>query len=570
MRGVLALTLVLAAAGCSLPLPHDVHAVRAVPAARRQTGDIQVLPPGPKDSQSPEEVVQGFLGAQANADSHHAIARQFLTAAAAASWHDDAEVQVYDPNTLRVQQVPSTGAAADQAAVGVSSTVSGQVRADGSYAARVASTVKDGYRLQQVKGQWRLSDVPVGLRLTSADRERSYQPSSLYYLAPTVKDTPAHLVPDQVFLPVGDDAAATLVRRLLQPPSEAVRGSVTTAFPVGTRVRSVSMSGQGVVTVDLGFGLGSLPPSTRQALSAQLVWTLRALGPAFTGLRLLSDGAPLKVPTEGEVQDPGDWTTYDPEGLGPNPPYFFVSSRRLRASVALPAGPATAGDVGGPGAVAVDAVAVSPDRTQVALLDGTAPEPVTVRTGPLRGPVYTTGPTAVGLRSPSWGSGQYGLWMLQSGRRVVLLPNGKKQLQPVALPGLAPGPLESLALSRDGARAALVVAGDLYVGRVEVVDGAPRIVGLTLVLPKLTHATRVAWASGTELVVVASLTRDAQVLRVAVDGSAVAALNSSGLVPVAVAASSAGVLVLSGDGLYAASGRGFNRVQSGGAPIFPG
>ncbi len=193
-----------------------------------------------------------------------------------------------------------------------------------------------------------------------------------------------------------------------------------------------------------------------------------------------------------------------------------------------------------------------------------------MRTGPLRGPVYTTGPTALGLASPTWGSGQYGLWMLQSGRRVVLLPNGKRQLQPVALPSLPPGRLDSLALSRDGARAALVIAGNLYVGRVDVVAGFPRIAGLSLVLPKLAHATRVAWASGIELVVIASLTRDAQVLRVAVDGSAVTALNSSGLVPVAVAASSAGLLLLAGDGLYAAAGRGFNRVQSGSAPAFPG
>ena len=60
--------------------------------------------------------------------------------------------------------------------------------------------------------------------------------------------------------------------------------------------------------------------------------------------------------------------------------------------------------------VGVDAVAVSPDRTQIALLDGTGPGPVTVRSGPLRGPTYRMVLTARGLTSPSYGSGDRGLW----------------------------------------------------------------------------------------------------------------------------------------------------------------
>ncbi|MCW2600348.1 MAG: Lipoprotein LpqB, beta-propeller domain-like protein [Frankiales bacterium] len=569
MRRVLAALLLAAAAGCSLPLPQHVQAVREVQPQRRQDDAIQVLPAGPQEGQPPIEIVQGFLGAQANAEGQHAIARQFLTDRAAAAWRDEAGVQVYDPDRLEVKQSPDSAASGGSSTVSVTSIVSGQVRADGSYVARTASRVTESYQLERVKGQWRLSVVPAGLRLTAADRQRSYQASDVYYLAPAVRGSPAHLVPDQVFLPVGADPAKTLVQRLLQPPSQAVAGSVTSALPSGTQLRSVSTTASGLVTVDLGPSLARLPSSARQALSAQLVWTLRDLGPAFTGLRLLSGGAPLKVPTAGQVQDAGDWNAYDPEGLGPNPPYFFVASRRLHASVTLPSGPATAGDAGDPQAVPVDAIAVTPDRTQVALLDGVAPGAVKVRTGPLRGP-YTTGPTADGLSSPTWGSGQLGLWLLQGRRKVVLLSNGRTNLQRVTVLGQPPGDLQALSLSRDGARAALVVGGRLFVGRVEAVAGVPRIVGLSLVLPGLHSATGVAWSSGTELAVLGTLTRAAQVLQVAVDGSSVTVLNSSGLTPVAIAASSAGLLVASGDGIYAVSGRGFTRVQSGSSPDFPG
>lgn len=564
LAGVVLVT--VTATACSLPLPRDVQAVHAVEAQRRVSGDIQVLPPGPKAGATPEDIVQGFLGAEANADRQHGIARQFLTAREATAWRDEDEVQVYDPDRVKLV---SAGTGAAGASVDVTCFVSGKVRAGGSYSAQAASQVRERYQLQRVNGQWRLDDVPDGLRLTSADRDRSYKASSVYFVATPVRDTPAHLVPDQVFLPVGNDLAGTLVGRLLEGPSTALRGSVSTAFPNGTRLQSVSTSGAGVVSVDLDASLNGQPAALLQAMSAQLVWTLRGLGPAFTGLRLLQDGSPVQVPNEGQVQDASDWNSFDPEGLGPNPPYYFVASRRLRSVLALPTTAATAGDPGQLRAIGVDAVAVTPDRTQFALLDGVAPGAVTVRTGPLRGP-YTPGPTAAGLSSPTWGSGQFGLWMLQSGRQVVLLPTGSVRLQVVTVLGLPVGRLQSLAMSRDGARAALVVGGQLYVSRVEVVGGVPRLDPPALVQPGLRDVTRVAWVSGTELAVLGSSTPNTHVLRVAVDGSSVTAVNSSNLSPVSIAASSAGLLVGSGNNVYAFAGRGFTKAQSGGSPAYPG
>lgn len=562
----LALLVVLATTACSLPLSRDVRAVRAVEAQRRQNGDIQVLPPGPKPGAAPEDIVQGFLGAEASAERRHAIARQFLTAQEAVVWQDTEEVQVYDPD--RAVDVQRARLAAGRVTVEVTASVSGRVRADGSYAPQVPARVTEQYVLQRVQGQWRLTDVPNGLRLTSADLNRAYRPSSVYYLAAAVGDTPPHLVPDQVFLPAGNDDVGTLVRRLLAQPSAALRGSVTSSFPAGTRLRSAAINTAGVVTVDLDAPLADVGTAALQAMSAQVVWTLRGLGPAFTGLRLLRNGSPLAVPTVGQVQDAGDWASFDPDGLGTNPPYYFVGARRLRSQVSLPPGPATAGGPADRGSIPVDAVAVSPDRTQFALLARGRAGQVAVRTGPLRGP-YAVGPTARGLTSPTWGSAQYGLWMLQDGHQVVLLRPGSAELMQVTVLGQPTGRLQGLAMSRDGARAALVVAGQLWVGRVEVVAGQPRIVSLTVVLPTLSAVTAVAWSSATELAVIGAVSRPAQVLRVAVDGSSVTVLSSSGLAPTTVAASPAGLLVAAGPGLYLA-GRGFGRIQAGSLPVYPG
>lgn len=568
MRRALAVALVLAATGCSLPLSHDTTTVGAVTAERRPKDDIQVLPPGPKSGQTPEDIVQGFLGAQANAADNHAIARQFMASGGASEWRDDVGVKVYDPEQLGVQRLPD--GTADEVTVRVTSVDSAEVLQDGSYTALAGPPVHEEYTLRRAQGDWRLVRVPAGLRLTPADLARSYEPSTLFYLAPPVKGAAPHLVPDLVFLPAAREPVNALVRRLLLPPRSGLAGSAVSAFPRGVSVRSVAMSSAGVVTVDLSDGILKLGPVSRQSLSAQLIWTLRGLGPAFTGLRLLANGALLTVPAEGQVQDAGDWSAYDPEGLGPNPPYYFVAARRLRASVALPPGPATVEDLGAAGSVPVDQLAVTPDRTQVALLAGTGVGQVTVRTGPLRGPTYNRGPTARGLTSPTWGSGQYGLWMVQSGSRVVLLPRGGTSLRTVHVSQLPAGRLSSLALSRDGARAALVVDGRLYVGHVVATDGVPAVEGVSLVLPTLSRVRGVAWASGTELAVLGSLTSGPQVLRMAVDGSSISALNSAGLSPVSVTASAAGLVVTSGGVLYAASGRGFTRIQAGTVPAFPG
>lgn len=566
-RVVLPVVLLLALGGCSLPLPGDVQPVGEVPAEQRAGGALQVIPPGPKAGATPVETVLGFLGAQASSEGRHAVARQFLAPVERQRWRDDVDVQVYDPDQLSLRQVP-TGVQG-QAQVQVVTRVSAVVRADGSYAARPGVRMVEDYHLTRVGGQWLLDDVPEGLRLTAADRQRAFTPRPVYYLAPPSRGDAPHLVPDLVFLPAGPDLTRALVQRLLRPPSAGLAGSVSTAVPSGARLRQVLTSPSGIVTVDL-TGLRDRPKGQgAQDLSAQLVWTLRSLGTAFRGLRLLVDGQSLPVPGEDAVQDAGAWGAYDPQGLGPAPPYFYTSSRRLRASVELPASPATAGEVGDARAVPVDAVAVTPDRTRVALVESLGAGPDTVRIGPLNGSAFPVAARGRSLASPTWGSGEHGLWLVRDGREVVRVDG---RLRPVAVPDQPTGPIVSLAVSRDGARVAMVVAGRLYVGRVEVASAGPRVVGLTLVLPTLHDATRVAWSSSTELVVLGVVRRASQLLRVAVDGSSVLALSTAGLVASDVTASPAGLVLLAAGRLYESSTGAFRAVQVGkpSAPAYPG
>ncbi len=563
MRRLVVPVLVLLLGGCSLPLPGGVRGTAGVQAEPQRDGEVlQVLPPGPQAGQSPTQVVVGFLQAQVNADGNHAIARSFLTTSAAQAWDDAVQVQVYDLASQRVTAVPGEKGPGSEAAVTVSSKVTGLIGSDGHFTPQSLVTEED-YRLERVKGEWRLSSVPSGLRLTSADRARSYPPFTVYHVARSAVADQRRLVPERVFVPAGAGLARRLVDRSLHRPSGALADTVVDRGELA--VRSVGTDSAGVVTVDLDASATALSPALRQGVSAQLVWTLRALGTGFSGLRLLAGGQPLRVPGEDAVQDDQSWASYDPSGLSASPPYLYVDRRRLKASagVVLP----TTGRV--------DAAALDPSGELLGLLEGRPTGPVTVRVGPLSGPPsgtsYPEVVTAPGLESPTFGSGWRGLWMLQEQRYVVLLLTGRPALMRVPVRGGLPaGAVTALAVSRDGARLALVVDERLYVGVVVGAGTSTRVLELTALLPGA-EVSDVDWVTGTELAVVGHVGGGAaQLLRLAVDGSGLENLNTAGRVPEHVSASPAGILFTSGGAVYAYTGRTPTRIASGSAPAYPG
>lgn len=569
-RLVVPLLVALLLAGCSLPLPRGVQSASRVAAEQRPQDDITVIPPGPRPGESPLQVVSGFLGAQASAADAHGIARRFLSRAA--RWDDAGDLLVYDPASLLLE-VPADGGTAAQ--VTSTATVSARIRRDGSYDPQPPRTVTETYSVRrEVDGQWRLAAVPSGLRLTPADRDRSFSEQRTYYLAPPVPGESAHLVADPVFLADAPDlpgGATALVRRLVAGPTASLAGSVLTAVPAGSVVSGVTTTGSGVVEVDLSGRPGELSPAARQQLSAQLVWTLRSL-PDFTGLRLRVGGQLLDLPNTGTaVQDAASWATYDPDGLPADTPVYYVDGRRLRAlDTVLPVTPASSPVLSDRGAVPVDQVAVTPGRTQLALVSSDG----AVRLGPLKASSYPVVLRRPGLQSPSWGAGGSGLYLLEGGRRLLRVVGQDAREVPIAG---GPTVLSSMAVARDGVRIALVSGGRLLIGRIEPAGARLRVAGLVPVAPALSAVRDVSWAGPTSLVAVATLQGTVLPVRVAVDGSSLVSLDGPGLPgqPTAVAASPGGTVVAAagpqGSRLYRATGSGFSALPGrGSAPAYPG
>ncbi|HEU0103090.1 MAG TPA: LpqB family beta-propeller domain-containing protein [Mycobacteriales bacterium] len=511
--------------GCGLPLQDGVRRPGDVPAEQRLPQPINVLPPGPQPGATPEDVVQGFLAAQSSARDQHGIARSFLLPAARPAWRADAGVTVYDPRTAAVGRPQPD---ADGVTVALSIDVLGTVGPDGAARVQPPQPRTQRYRLRQDGGQWRLSGVPEGLTLSPAGRDRSYDPVSVYFLAPLAGTAVRrHLVADLVALPTGQDRAQQVVDRLLAGPSSGLADSGQSAVPAGARLRSgVVTSAAGEVTVDLGLPPGPLSGTSRADLSAQLVWTLKDALPDFTRLRLLVDGTPLQVPGVPVPQPRNAWESYVPDGPDDSPGLALVDGRvRPVRTAEEDDEPLELAQVAGAVDLAVDARTA---RLAVLTSDGAT---TTLRSGPLAGPL-AQGVQDPGLRSPTWGSGDLGVFLLRTGPRpaVLLVPaagGAPVELQVEGLPALDGDAV--LRVSRDGARVALVADGVLQVGRLQLGGRVPRLVALRRLA---TGVLDVAWRTGTTLEV---LVQDDEppllpLLHLSVDGTSA---SSSGLVGVA-------------------------------------
>ena len=578
-RGVLLLVALVLLSACGLPLPQGVQSARDVQPARDEPGALRVIPPDPQPGAGPEEIVRGFLVAQTSPADDHAVARKFL--APGTEWDAEQGAVIY--RDLRFVADRD----GDPLTFSVRFDTTARIRSTGGFVLDNTALTAPFTVAQMPSGEYRLTNVPNGLFLAEADRERTFSPYDVYFLARGLDGGPtARLVPSPVFLPVTAERAPALVAALLLGPTVPLSAAVETAIPTGTRLASPVGVADGVVTVDLSAQVLALDDRQRQRMAAQLVWTLV---PTFTGVRLLVEGRPFDVPGVEGVQTREDWAEFDPVALSPTAPLYYVQDRKLRSlDRRLPVSSATA-----PGPLAVDDVAVSPSDGTVALLTRSDTGADVVRTGPAGGPFGEPVLTRARMGSLSWGPGEQGLWLLELGAtpRICLVPapGGPARPDPCDVTYERPpgaGPLTALRISRDGARAALVFGTGkdrrLYVGQVVPAGGRLRIaVGADPVAPGLTNVTDVAWRSGTSLAVLAAASPSAAqivVWTVDVTGSTrPSVVQRQGLQgePTGVAAAPDRPLVVSTlrNGrpvLFRDNGELFSERAPGSAPAYPG
>jgi hypothetical protein len=561
----------LAAAGCGgVPESGPVHAGRLVlPGAAGDDGFIRPIVTGPASGASPARIVAGFLAASGNLDENNLAARAFLTDAAAAIWQPGTRAAIYDDRTHF--DIGPTRSAGLTSTVTMAADRVATIGSDGGYTRAGSHRLSATFRLVRQQGQWRIENPPHELLLTALDLERSYQVSDVYFLNRSLDQ----VVPDRVFLTAtGAGRATALVRAVLRGPSGSIAPAVRTAVPPGTSLLGSAPvdAASGVVTVDLSRQILDARPAQRRELSAQLVWTLRQL-PEVSGLRILADGSPLDVPGVPDVQTRSSWPGFAPDALPADATAFYRTHGRWQtvSGVRLP-GPL------GTGHLDLDDVAIGPGVDIGAGIGAHRNRNglVTLYTGSVSlGPTPVLSASAI---TPPSVDGHGEVWAAEPGSptRVVMVPPGGR-VQPVAAPGLANLDVSRLRISRDGARVAVVAAaGDrvprLLVGRVSVLShGGLRIDGLRQVAPGL-RVREVSWSAADKLAVLASVHGVVQLWTVAVDGSEIAPIATSGLPSYldVAAAPQLPIVVSFARNIYLADSGGWSFVGHGGQPAYPG
>ncbi|HEX7189181.1 MAG TPA: LpqB family beta-propeller domain-containing protein [Actinomycetes bacterium] len=503
-----AVLLLLAAvlpACASIPTSGPVRADRGLRVDREDVA-VPFIAEGPVRGATVTQVVQGFLRASADFRRDHEVARRYLTPRARQEWRPAAGTTVHDSGGGPVT-VEETG---DGVVVAGASEIA-HIDAEGSFRRTAGSPeVTRTFRMERVDGQWRIDALEDGLLLSMLDVEQTFRQVSLYFLSPLRNS----LVPDTVLVPELPGLSTKVVSRLLRGPTAGLRGSVETAFPQGTELEVQS------VPVDAGLAIVALDAQARRAdqlqreqMSAQIVWTLKQLGPEIDRIRITAAGEDLAVSGVAADQGRDSWLTYDPDGLAAGPSLYAVRDgqfgRFIEGSFQPVDGPA------GTGAVPLATPAVSLDTNRVAAVstDGT-----TLRVGRLAEDGSLDVVVSGGdLSQPSWDP-DGNLWVVdRSTGRLLLLPGGAGPAQTVELPRLPGGTPTQVSVSRDGARIALITGAGrsarLVLGAVTGVEeldaDVPAVARIAVVdprevLPDLRGVQDVAWADATTLAVLGS------------------------------------------------------------------
>ena len=273
-------------AGC-VTVPTSGH-VQSVNVTQGGSGGgqyyLQPIPVPPGHGWSPQQIVSGFLAANASFASGHAVAREYLIPSASRTWHPGWAVKVFgqSPSIVTPVRSPYSGKTAATTVVEVSGPVLGSVSDSGQYAisSQGQSAAQEKFQLVRQNGEWRISSLPSVVLLTQADFVHVYQPRDIYFFDPAMNV----LLPDPVYVPQAAtpaDLMTQLLQVLLAAPSGWLLDAAQTAFPARTRLLNVSLDG-GTAIVNLSGPVAGASDQALRQMFAQLLWTLAGLqfGPA--------------------------------------------------------------------------------------------------------------------------------------------------------------------------------------------------------------------------------------------------------------------------------------------------
>jgi hypothetical protein len=539
------LCLVLLAGCANVPLESQPV---VVPGERQgqSSGDVVPDPPPGID---PLSLVRAFVGATLKPGQNNAAARAYLDEQGRASWRPSRSLTVIQDTFGTVYD---TGLPPDPntQVVNVRGIDIGTLDQNSAFVPDYSSALLQVKVRKQASGQWRIVDPPADLYATESDFSENYTPVPVSFYS----EQSATFVPDRRYVVAKPQSGlpGRVMDLLVSGPSASLAGAVKNLLgepiEIDTNVKSLD---DGTLVVPL-TGLSGVPDDIRHLIAAQIVLSLQYVTSAR--IRILADGAPL-------VPNHSDWR------LNELPAYdaALSISRELLGLMTVGGRVRSLGDgapVPGPagnGEYEVVSAAQSIDGKRLAVVERSGGA-VRLRIGDLGHDLALTTLGGSTLTRPTWRPATGEVWTVVdelSVCRMVLDPNGHwTALQVNATDLTQQGGITELRFSRDGARVAAVIKGQLWVASV-VVNGD----SVSLREPRhlqphdLEDVVDVDWVAQDGLVAVTK-SPSQPVVRVTVDGQRMDAFNSSNLTPTVhgvTAAPSRPIVVADASGLWTAS-----------------
>ncbi|MFE3178353.1 LpqB family beta-propeller domain-containing protein [Amycolatopsis sp. NPDC059090] len=543
--------------------------------------------PEPPANAEPLDIVRLFIKANADPRSSNAASKAFLDDKQRGAWRPNRSFTIIDKTFSTVYDTGASGPTSTPAppsttpdpnvrTVTVRGSVLGTLSADSAFIPGSGPAEQTFQVRKQADGQWRISSPPPPVLLVTDDEfDGNYNPVAVSFYSP---DSGA-FVPDLRYVPAKPQSGmpGRVMDLILQGPSAGLTGAVKNLFGDGVSLENnVKNNDDGSLTVPLS-GLTGTSPETRSLIAAQIVLSMQTV--TSTRIRLLADGAPL-------VRDHEYWRGSDVPSYNASPDLrgLMTIGGRVRS---LSDGAPIAGAVGN-GAYQVLNAAQSIDGKRLAVVEQDG-DRVRLRIGDLGRDLPTVDLGGGSLSRPTWRPAPTGagpsneVWTVVDHSiiaRMVLDPNGRWLRQSVnANDLLALGPIGVLRLSRDGARVAATVNGQLVVASVvrsgdTVTLREPRVLQPGVLIDVLD----VDWGSTPDTLVAATSSPSQPVQRLSVDGRRMDAYNSSNLTaPVRAVAAAPGqpIVVADAGGLWTATELGeVWRPQShsmqNAEPFYPG
>ena len=485
-----------------------------------EPGPVFLQPRGPRAGAGPEEIVAGFLSAQAGGISEDWMtAREFLVDQAADTWDPtvrtvvmarDAELaQTSGPTEEAIPGAPEdletdepTGSAETEDAAPATAEIRGQVAvssqldSEGRYTEATTGTLQDlTFTLeQQPDGQWRIAGTEDGTFMSDSNFTTIFRQTTLYFPSQDGE----FFVPDVRWYS-STNTAAHAVNGLLAGPSEWLRDSVQVVAPEGTRLvlDSVVVDEDGSAHVDLSQEVLGATDDERAMLQAQLEAVLLRVS-GVRAVEVTVGSVPLDIRSRVDpVRDPvpviaSPWVLSEGQ-------VSTVSGGGVEAVDGLL--PLTAADP--------TALAISPDGARVLFRSGRT-SIRTVATTSASSQVLLSGKDLLAPSVDRFGwtwSGD----MLPGSPLQVVSPDGV--VTPVPADWLDGRQVQSVQVSRDGARIAVVstdssgTAGQTRIDVAGIVRGATeipvRLSDAVVAGAAVVAASQVVWVDESTLAVLA-------------------------------------------------------------------